>query len=271
MHKEAGQRPGKAAEQEAIYFSFLAEVGITKHMGALESTKQLIELCGIEQGQAVLDVGCGVGITACYLTKRYGCRVVGIDITERMIDRCNERARRERVEDAVEFRVADAQDLPLEDGRFDVVISESVNVFLADSRRAMREYVRVARTGGRIGLNETTLLRSPPPAQLLPYMYQVAGFEGEIPTVEDWEDLLRSAGLREIVAYARALNVREEARSRLERFGFREMVSAVGRVLVLALKDPASKAFIRQTLGGTKLLSRDVLEYLGYGIYAGTK
>ena len=43
-------------EQEAIYFSFLAEVGITKHMGALESTKQLIELCSIEQEQAVPEL-----------------------------------------------------------------------------------------------------------------------------------------------------------------------------------------------------------------------
>lgn len=55
--------------------------GIIKHVGALEATKQLVELCGTEQGQAALDVGCGVGI----------------DITERTIDTRNERARREYV------------------------------------------------------------------------------------------------------------------------------------------------------------------------------
>jgi arsenite methyltransferase len=60
-------------------------------------------------------VGCGAGVTACYLAKRYGCRLVGVDISARIIERSRERAKKERVADRVEFRVADAQDLPFED------------------------------------------------------------------------------------------------------------------------------------------------------------
>ena len=85
-------------------------------MGGLKATRELIELCHIDKDTYILDVGCGAGATPCYLAKRHGCRVVGVDISEGMIDRSNERARREGVEDRVEFRVADAQNIPFEDG-----------------------------------------------------------------------------------------------------------------------------------------------------------
>jgi len=41
-----------------------------------------------------LDVGCGVGATPCYITKNYGCKVVGIDILEKMKDKANEKAKK---------------------------------------------------------------------------------------------------------------------------------------------------------------------------------
>ncbi len=69
-------------------------MGFTKHLGGLKATRELIELCHINESKYVLDVGCGVGMTACYIAKKYGCRVVGVDIHEEMISRSNERAER---------------------------------------------------------------------------------------------------------------------------------------------------------------------------------
>ena len=67
------------------FFDFAAEVGLTKHIGGVEATEALVELCHIGPGSYVLDVGCGVGATPCYLVKRVGCRVVGVDISEMSI------------------------------------------------------------------------------------------------------------------------------------------------------------------------------------------
>ena len=114
---------------KATVFDFQAEVGLTKQIGGLKTTEELTELCHINEGKYVLDVGCGVGVTPCYLAIKYGCKVVGIDIFDRMIERSNERARRERVEDRVKFRVADVQSLPFTDNLFDIVIGESVIAF----------------------------------------------------------------------------------------------------------------------------------------------
>lgn len=102
-------------EKQPTFFDFAAEVGLTKHIGGVEATEALVELCHIGPDSYVLDVGCGSGVTACFLAKRVGCRVAGVDILEAMVARSRERAGREKVADRVEFRVADAQALPFAD------------------------------------------------------------------------------------------------------------------------------------------------------------
>ena len=82
-------------ENEQHFFDFAAEVGLTKHLGGHAATEELAELCHIDKDTYVLDVGCGAGTTPCFLAKTVGCRVVGVDISEGMIERSRERARRE--------------------------------------------------------------------------------------------------------------------------------------------------------------------------------
>jgi len=116
-----------------------AHVGMTKHVGGFEATNELLSLCHIEEAHQVLNIGCGVGIGSAYVARKYGCHVVGVDISEKMIEWSRRRAREERVEDKVEFRVADVLELPFEVDRFDVVFCESVLAFVEDKRRAIRE------------------------------------------------------------------------------------------------------------------------------------
>ena len=129
------------------FFDFAAEVGLTKHLGGLEATEKILELCHVGEGSYILDVGCGAGQSSCYIAKKHGCRVVGVDINEMMIERSKERAEREGVKDMVEFRVADAQDLPFADDVFDAVITESVTAFPEDKQMAVNEYARVTKPG----------------------------------------------------------------------------------------------------------------------------
>jgi arsenite methyltransferase len=109
-------------DHKPSFFDFAAEVGLTKHMGGIDATEELVKRCHITKDSRVLDVGCGVGATPCFLAKKYGCKVVGIDIVEGMIEKSIKRAKREGVTDRVAFKVADAQDLPFEDQLFDAVI-----------------------------------------------------------------------------------------------------------------------------------------------------
>ena len=58
-----------SAEIARDYFEFIADLGMTKHYGSMEATRELVEMCRIGDGKYVLDVGCGVGATPCYLAK----------------------------------------------------------------------------------------------------------------------------------------------------------------------------------------------------------
>ena len=136
------------------FLDMQAEVGVTKHIGGFEATNELLSLCHIEGAREVLNVGCGIGVGSTHVAKKYGCHVVGIDLSEKMIDWSRLRAREERIDPKVEFRVADVLDLPFKADQFDVVFVESVLIFVEDKARAIRECVRVTKPGGYVGLNE---------------------------------------------------------------------------------------------------------------------
>jgi arsenite methyltransferase len=257
-------------EKEQHFFDFAAEAGLTKHLGGVEATDTLAELCHIEEGKVVLDVGCGVGATPVYLAKRYGCRVVGVDIVARMIERCEERARREGVADKTEFRVADAQDLPFDDNLFDAVITESVAAFPEDKQRAANEYVRVTKPGGYVGLNESTWLKTPPPPDVVAWASQEVGAQVEPLTREGWVELLENAGLSDVVVRIHAIDVRDEARGILRRYGGRGMLRFMWRALRMYVRNPAYRALVTR-VRKEGIVPENLHEYFGYGLYVGRK
>jgi SAM-dependent methyltransferase len=101
-------------------------------------------------GQRVLDVACGSGNASLVAGRRY-CEVTGIDYVPALVERAKARARAEGM--AIDFRVADAQALPFEDGSFDAVLSVFGVMFAPDQEKAAGELLRVCRPGGRIGLS----------------------------------------------------------------------------------------------------------------------
>jgi len=257
-------------ENKQTFFDFAAEVGLTKHLGGVGATEELIELCHIGEGKYVLDVGCGAGVTPCFIAKRYGCRVVGVDIREGMIERSKERAKREGIADEVEFRVADAQDLPFEDDLFDAVITESVTAFPEDKQRAVNEYVRVTKPGGYVGLNESTWLKAPPPPELVAWAAQDLGANVEPLTSDGWVGLLEGAGLREIVVRTYEIDARNEAREILRRYGCGGMLGVLCRILSLYARSPAYRKFVKEVREGG-VTPENLDEYFGYGVCVGRK
>lgn len=250
---------------EISYFELQAYMGTTKHMGGFETTKELIELCHIEKNAHVLEVGCGVGATACYLAKAYGCNVVGADLRESMVARANERAQREGVEDKVEFRVADAQELPFDDALFDVVFCESVATFIEDKQGVIGEYARVVKPGGHVGVNEEIWLK-PPPAEVIAHAKRAWAIESDLPTADGWRRLLEGAGLRDVAAQTYRVDARRES-TQIMRYGFKDMWRMFSRTLSLFFKSSDFRAY----MNGQRRLPMSVFEYLGYGLFVGRR
>ena len=256
----------KVSGSEFSYFDLQAYVGTTKHMGGLETTKELIELCHVGPDTYVLDVGCGVGATACYLAQQHGCRVVGVDLRPIMVDRSNERAKREGVEDGVEFRVADAQNLPFDDGLFDVVLCESVATFVRDRQRVASECARVTRPGGYVGFNEEVWVKTPPPAELVAFVRRTWEIEADVPTPDVWRGFLEAAGLEDVVVRAYPFDARRES-SQVRRYRFGDMAGMLLRSLALGFRNPA----FRKYMGERRHVPPGLFDYLGYGLFVGRK
>jgi len=267
-NKQSSQE--EVSEQELAYLELQADMGVTKHMGGLKATEELIELCYIGKGKYVLDVGCGIGTTACYLAKRYGCRVVGVDISEKMIDWSKKRAKIEGVDDRVKFMVADAQNLPFEDALFDVVICESVNAFIEDKQRAVSEYVRVTKPGGYVGLNEATWIKAQPPTGFVEYFSSTVE-KVEFLASDGWEELLESSGLKDIVVRTYKVSALGELIDRVKLLGFKRILGAWYRLLSVYVVDSAYRRYTKKLIKESLNMPKGILEYWGYGIYVGRK
>jgi ubiquinone/menaquinone biosynthesis C-methylase UbiE len=134
-------------------------------MGGLADTDRLLQMCAVDENSRVLEVGCGVGYTACEIARKYGAQVVGIDMSQNMIANARKRAQDLHLEDVVEFRVGDVTGLPFDDGTFDVVIMESFLNILGEPElieRALHEISRVTKPGGCVGANEVFVDASAP-------------------------------------------------------------------------------------------------------------
>lgn len=95
----------------------------------------------------VLDIACGSG-NATIPAARSGARVIGLDLTPELFDAARRNAAEAGVE--IEWVEGDAEQLPYEDGSFDVVMSVFGVMFAPDQRRAAAEIARVLRPGGRM-------------------------------------------------------------------------------------------------------------------------
>jgi len=252
------------AQMGASFLDMQAHVGVTKHVGGFGATNELLSLCHIEDARQVLNVGCGIGVGPVYIAKKYNCRVVGVDISEKMIEWSRRRAREERVEAEVEFRVADVLELPFEANQFDVVIVESVLIFVEDKPRAIRECVRVTKLGGYVGLNEGCWTRQPSPDLVAQVKDAIGPF---IPTIETWQSLWEASGLQDRAVKIFQVDARQEIKDRMQWIGWRWLLRAWGRALRLYITNPD----IRQSIKDMFDVPPEVYQSMGYGLFAGRK
>jgi ubiquinone/menaquinone biosynthesis C-methylase UbiE len=95
----------------------------------------------------VLDVGTGPGIVAFQLAE-LGHDVTGVDLSDGMLSEAKKNAKGYGLD--VTFKKGDAQDLPFPDAAFDAVVSRWVLWTLPDPERALKEWQRVVKPGGKI-------------------------------------------------------------------------------------------------------------------------
>jgi ubiquinone/menaquinone biosynthesis C-methylase UbiE len=138
------------AKQQATWASGdFAVIGTTLQIVG----ESLAEAIDVRAGERVLDVAAGNGNATLAAARRFA-DVTSTDYVPALLDKGAARAVAEGLQ--VAFRVADAENLPFDDGSFDVVLSTFGAMFTPDHTRPACEMLRVLRSGGRIGLANWT-------------------------------------------------------------------------------------------------------------------
>ena len=121
------------------------------HPEAMEHTNEIMAgLAGLDATTRVLDLGCGYGASARFLAHTRGCRVVGINISQKELELARARSGEDGLDSLVTFETGDFHDLQYEDSSFDVVWSQEAFLHGADKARIISEARRVLVDNGTL-------------------------------------------------------------------------------------------------------------------------
>lgn len=108
-------------------------------------------LAGLKEGEIVLDLGCGGGLDVFLAARKVGRqgKVIGVDMTAEMVDKATQNALKANCKNAL-FKLAEIENLPVDDESVDVVISNCVINHSPDKLAAFKEVFRCLKPGGRM-------------------------------------------------------------------------------------------------------------------------
>jgi tocopherol O-methyltransferase len=106
----------------------------------------------VARGHRVLDIGSGLGGSACWLAKTFGCSVLGLTLSPVQVQAAEKRASEEGVSHLASFREHDANNLDLPSDSFDRVWIIECSEHIHDKRTFFRNCARLLSPGGRLGL-----------------------------------------------------------------------------------------------------------------------
>jgi arsenite methyltransferase len=167
---------------------------------------------GIRGGHIVLDLGAGSGNDAFIAHRLVGedGRVIGVDMTEAMVERARINAQKLGCAN-VEFRLGEIEDMPVEDGTVDVVISNCVLNLVPDKSRAFVETFRVLKPGGHFCVSDIVATGPLPDGIRNAAALYVGCVAGAIPEAE-YLGVIRSIGFENVrVAERKPIPLPDEA------------------------------------------------------------
>lgn len=117
----------------------------------------------LKPGDNIVDVGSGAGLDSLIAGRKVGPnrQVIGIDMTAEMLDKARKSAGLSGISN-VEYRQGYGEDIPVQDGWADVIISNGVLNLMPDKTGALQEMARVLKPDGRLQIADIIVQREVP-------------------------------------------------------------------------------------------------------------
>jgi ubiquinone/menaquinone biosynthesis C-methylase UbiE len=124
------------------------------HVGGPKETDILAEKAKISKETHVLDVCSALGGPARHIAKKFGCKVTGLDATQKMVNEAILRTAREGLTNQISYKLGDSLNMPFEDGTFDMVWGQDAWCYVTDKAQLISEAARVLKPGGTIAFTD---------------------------------------------------------------------------------------------------------------------
>jgi tocopherol O-methyltransferase len=134
----------------SLHYGYWDDQTKTFHEALLRINKILADIAGIKPGEKILDAGCGVGGSSMWLAKEIGCKVVGVSLNQRQINKSSQFAQQSGLQENVVFEKKDYQNTGFENGSFDVIWGIESICYSNDKKKFLMEAHRLLKPGGRI-------------------------------------------------------------------------------------------------------------------------
>ncbi len=267
--------------EKLSYYDLFAHLNVPFfNIGGRASIDELAEMCHIGKHSRVLEVGCGTGGNACYLAKKYGCTIVGIDVAEHMVQQARERAIAEGLTDKASFEAGDAHHLKFPDGCFDAVITVFVSQFF-EIQKIFKEFTRVLKQGGFLGVNEMYKMADIPEglAQKISKgesaLVEITQLPFKLYTPGDWKGALDLNELKNGRIEPKKILPEKGAYKRIikDLGGWKLFFKLLGKVIKLAWKSKIIRHKFGTLAKAKKILVRQksTKKYVGYILVSGQK
>jgi ubiquinone/menaquinone biosynthesis C-methylase UbiE len=156
------------------------------------ATVALIDLAQINATDRVLDAGTGIGGTARLIASENGCRVTAVDLTPEYCEIAQWLNDAVGLGEMIDVRTADVTHLPFDAASFDVVVSQHVQMNIADKHQLYAETRRILAPGGRLALWDVTAGSAGPVH--LPVPWASSREQSHLVTTERLAEVLQEAG-----------------------------------------------------------------------------
>lgn len=134
----------------AIHYGYWDEKVKNFPQSLLRMNEVMMEAAAIKSSDKILDAGCGIGGSSIFLAEKLGCRVTGISLSEKQIDKANQLAKQKGIADKISFETMNYCVTSFSDNRFDVVWACESICYADDKEQFMKEAFRLLKPGGRL-------------------------------------------------------------------------------------------------------------------------
>ncbi|MEK4059864.1 MULTISPECIES: class I SAM-dependent methyltransferase [Paenibacillus] len=186
--------------KKEVGHNFLAKLGKKRlRPGGVVATNWLLGQAELGSESKVLEVACNMCTTSIQLARSYKCKITGIDMDSRALEKARANIRAAKLEDHIEVMQGNAMKLPFADESFDVVINEAMLTMLngAAKMKAVAEYYRVLKPGGILLTHDISYTKENMADELAELRRTIHVNVEPLPAA-NWQQLFYSAGFSHV-------------------------------------------------------------------------